>query len=243
VGRFSDDSVGYGIDPQRKITLQADDETAIDVLEALIQQCQLDDECTWQMRRGFIEVGTKQRLSVPAAQTTQLYDIADLMLEPPAFDSNDSVAVQILRRQGRPGWTRFAFTPEPGNESLRKQPLELAVAIVGEVVETIEPGHWDYGQPIEAPEGLVKRPVEGGPGDDAAGEPDNGAHGPAPDAPTAAPDQPLPRTQLPVATWASIRVWRKQLVVIAPDFIHRQIGGYPDPVRPSAGPNCHEPSP
>jgi hypothetical protein len=36
-----------------------------------------------------------------------------------------------------------------------------------------------------------------------------------------------------VGKWATIRFFRDQLVVTAPDFIHRQIDGYPTPIRPA----------
>ena len=60
VGRWSDDKVGHGMDPESPITLDVVEKPALTVLEMVLDQCAQDiDPCTWQLRDGFIEVGTK----------------------------------------------------------------------------------------------------------------------------------------------------------------------------------------
>lgn len=203
VARYDDDPVGLGIDPAQTITLRVEDAPARDVLEELLTQCSVARECTWQLRRGFIEVGTKERLSVPAARETRLYPIRDLMLDAPSLHSK------------------------------RAQPLGMAVEVVGTIVETIEPGRWDYGQPrkpLPAPERLEERP-ENTDSDEAGDDL-------APDVtspqirPTTVDRGPASQRQADVAQWATIRIWRDHLVVIAPDFMHREIDGYPKPIPP-----------
>jgi hypothetical protein len=226
VGRFSDDSVGFGIDPETIVTIAVANEPAIDVLEDVLAQCSEAIECTWQIRRGYVEVGTKARLSIPAARETRIYEIRDLMIEAPNFDSGESFRVRELREA-------IGASPEPGRSSTgRSQPLALAVKIVEEIVETIEPEHWDFGQPIEPTEDeRVDR-------DNAIAQPEPAeSEGDSPDAeptsqPSSQPEQ-IPRAQAGVIVWASIRLWRDQLIVVAPDFIHRQIGGYPELKRES----------
>jgi len=136
IGRWSDAATaaaaangidGLGIDPSAPISLEAVDKPALEVLEEMLEQCAFFDECTWQLRRGFIELGTKRRLSVPAARETRTYLIRDLMLEPPEFarkridDDNPEMAYSsaalgaALRSVG------------DGGESVkRKSPRELA---------------------------------------------------------------------------------------------------------------------
>ena len=232
VMRWKSDVVSVGIDPDTSITYSASRESARETLEAMLALCGADPgngECTWQLRRGFIEAGTKERLSVPAARTLRLYEIADMMIEPPTFSSDDSAMVRAFRDQIDPQHRGQRARPDDTG-SMRKAPQVIAVELVGEVCETIEPGRWDFGQPIERDpddDRVVPRP-EGGP---AATMPATTAPAASPGA-TAAP-QPAPaRTRPGVEYWATIRTWRQQLIVIAPDFIHRQIGGYPKPIPP-----------
>jgi hypothetical protein len=99
VGRYSDDKVGYGIDPETPITLDVSDTPAIIVLERVLDQCEDIDPCTWQVRNGFVEVGTKQRLSVPAAQVIKLYPIRDLMMIAPHFDNAPGLDLAVALNQ------------------------------------------------------------------------------------------------------------------------------------------------
>lgn len=236
--RWNTDPMGMGIDPNTPVSLTAEKMIALDALEEVLEQCDgisARSECTWQIRRGFIEVGTKQRLAVPAARTSRLYDVGDLMIEAPDFGGGDDV---------------------------RKSPLELAVELVEEICETIEPGHWDFGQPLPPapldPDRLIRKP-EGpnaatpqGPGtvkDGGGGAPPEAPPAstppstpkeskPASAAPAGATSQPAVSSSVAPASpnvrwnWASIRIWRTQLLVVAPDFMHRQIGGYPKPIPP-----------
>ena len=226
VVRWSTDAMGaggmggMGIDPDTPISYAADNESAQEVLEEVLRQCGAPStrrECTWQIRRGFIEVGTKQRLAVPAARTSRLYDVGDLMIEAPDFGGGD----------------------------VRKSPLQLAVELVEEICETVEPGHWDFGQPlppapldpdrlIRQPEGPNAAPAEAPP----PSTPSSKDSKPASAMPAGATSQPAANSSVaPVSpnvrwNWASIRIWRTQLLVVAPDFMHRQIGGYPKPIPP-----------
>jgi hypothetical protein len=105
VGRYSDDKVGYGIDPETPITLDVSDTPAIIVIERILDQCEDIDPCTWQLRKGYVEVGTKQRLSVPAAQVIKLYPIRDLMMIAPKFDNAPvlDLAVALNQTSGSSG--------------------------------------------------------------------------------------------------------------------------------------------
>jgi hypothetical protein len=86
VVRYSNDAVGFGIDPEQPITLEAQKTPALVVLELVLEQCSVIDDCTWQLRKGFLEVGTKQRLSVPAARVLRWVPIDELVFEAPHFE-------------------------------------------------------------------------------------------------------------------------------------------------------------
>lgn len=216
-GRFDDDRPGHGIDPTTPITLHVSEAPALDVLEEISAQCAHDvGECTWQIRKGFIEFGTKRRLSVPAAREARTYYIADVIID-------------IPRPGGEEDQPRVAE---------RRRREEVALDLIGEIVENIEPDTWDYGQiDYYEPEDLAMRyEIGSGERKDEKG----GEAGPAPGAapgppgaePTEARDAAPPRRYVSPRKIAIIRYWRDVLIIHAPDYIHRQIGGYPEPIPP-----------
>lgn len=185
VGRFKDDDLGYGMDPDLPVTLHLHDVAAIDVMRLLLEVAASSGEaCEWQVRRGYIELGTKARLSVPAARSLHLYYIRDLMIEPPSI--------------GRK----------------RKLPEGVALDRVETIVTTIEPDAWDWGQ-VEYDDDDPNRNV-------TIGAPRRTGTGRS--------QQPGPGNSAPQFIEAEkpaiIRHWRDVLIVLAPDYIHRQLGGY-----------------
>jgi len=193
LARYSDDrnADGFGIDPDTPVTLKLEQAPAIAVLEMALEQCSTYEEATWQMRRGYIEVGTKDRLSAPGARYIKVYPIDDLLYEPPRFDDAPVLGLDEIYRDryipyginsgaggtAYPGGTIFS---PPGASPDGKSKEQLANNLVEFIMENVEPTAWEA----------------------------NGGE------------------------WASIRYFDGALVVRAPDYIHRQIGGYPPPLRP-----------
>jgi len=208
-GRFIDRRHGEGIDPSASISLDVTDAEALSVLEMVLDQAALHDPVTWQLRRGFIEVGTKQRLSAPAAQDTRTYDPGDLLIEPPDFASRGGGA-----RPGAGGFATgsvigshpyagawlgsrgsFRITSPDANDD-RRSDEALMDDLIRAIVDSVEPGNWDYGQVGRSAYGSVN-PSGGG------------------------------------AKIARIRSFKRALVIRAPDFVHRQVAGYPRPIEPT----------
>ena len=110
VVRFEGDRGSGGssnIDPELEISLQVDRAPAITVLERMLEMCATEEPCTWQLRDGFIEAGTKAALSVPAARELRMYPVRDLLFEPTYFDNapdfNLSAALSQGNQQGGQG--------------------------------------------------------------------------------------------------------------------------------------------
>jgi hypothetical protein len=244
LGRYSDDAFGHGIEPEIPISLSLQNRDALTVLELALEQCELFQPCTWQIRKGFVEVGTKERLSAPAAAETRLYSLTDLALQPPYFEGpkpslQGSIRPGMLGQPGGPAGQRaepavtFRGIETPtyfarheyacsaltvptgkvfdayGGKVARKTPDRLVEEIVRGIVEIVEPGNWDYGQ-----------------FDDQADVEDDRSDG----------DRRLGggrRHQPPGSNKiARLRVRGNELIIRAPDFIHRQIDGYPRPIPP-----------
>jgi hypothetical protein len=204
IGRYEDDKVGHGIDPTLPVTIHADGRFALDVLEEVLEQCEVHEDCTWQVRTGMLEVGTKRRLAVPAACERRMYDLTDLLMDPGYFVSPIAEAMDWL-----PCDSPYvdAVLGEKSREALRngdppppKSKSDLMLEFVEGMVETIEPGHWDLGGTRDA-----------SPEADAARRAPFVRH----------PDE-----------WASVRPYREGLMITAPDFMHRQIAGGGRTIKP-----------
>ncbi|MHC4141788.1 MAG: hypothetical protein ACYSU7_15570 [Planctomycetota bacterium] len=198
VGRYSDDRIGYGIDPETPITLDVFEQPALVVLELLLDQCQEFEPCTWQLRGGYVEVGTKQRLTVPSAQEIRHYAVRDLLFDPLNFDNAPKLDIAAALNQaggfggggggagggfggggggsggGGGGSGGGSIIDPPGEPPDRLVEQELAQEIIDLITRSIEMGNWE---------------ADGG-------------------------------------SWANIQYFAGTLIVRAPDFIHRQIGGY-----------------
>ncbi len=182
IARYSDDAIGHGIDPQTPITLSAQDMYAVEVLELVLEQCATVEACTWQLRSSFLEVGTKDRLSSPAAREVRVYRIDELIYEPPRFNNAPRVGINHLYPgygggyyRGYPGGYGGSIGPTVVTPSTDQRKSQRAQEIVNLIIDTIEPNVWAQ----------------------TGGE------------------------------WATIRYHDGSLIVNAPDYIHRQINGYP----------------
>lgn len=150
VVRSIDDTAGHGLDPRTVVTIPAADRTALTLLEAILEQCSDPEPCTWQLRAGMLEVGTLARLAAPAAQTTRVYPIDDLLFEPARFD--DAPALGIVLQDPytsggalAPGGTSGGVivpSPRSGTQGGGRPASNGAQAIVDLITDTIDPPGW-----------------------------------------------------------------------------------------------------
>ena len=191
--RYAGEGGADGIDPEMEISLAMEGAAALSVVERMLEMCGTDSPCTWQIREGFIEAGTKDRLSVPAARELRMYPVRDLLFEPPNFDNapdfNLSAALEQGNQGGQGGGSGGGGSGgggggvigDPGEDPDRPSETEKADQLMEIIQDQCEPEAWQ----------------------DAGGDA------------------------------ASIRYYQGVLIIRAPDFIHRQIDGYPfAPVRP-----------
>ncbi len=214
VGRYSDDRTGEGIDPDTPITLDTTDQPALTVLEMILDQCAELDPTTWQLRNGFVEVGTKARLGAPGAREIRYYPIKDLLFEPLRFDNAPELDLDSALNQGLAGGGGGGGRGGGGG------------------------GGGGFGGGGGGGGGGGRGGGGSGGGGSIFGDPD---------------EPPDRRTELEKAQevidliieivepdeWvdnggeaASIRYYQGTLIVRAPDYIQRQIGGYPFATRP-----------
>ena len=206
--RSSDDPVGHGIDPLTPITLEIEDAIAVDVLELVLEQCAANGDCTWQVRRSFVEVGTKERLSVSSARELRVYPIGDLLYEPPRFV--DAPPIGFTDEYWYPGGPYGPYGGYGG----------YGGSLYGGTYLSSSPGNYRWG---------------GASSGSAVTEDPNTAEKKAQRAQSIieliiTSIEPLAWTDNG-GDWATIRYRDDALLITAPDYVHRQINGY-GPVPP-----------
>ncbi len=193
--RYRDDKIGFGFDPETPITLDVIDKPALHVLELVLEQCQDLGPSTWQIRDGYVEIGTKRWLSRPSAHRIQWYPVGDLLFTGPVFDNAPQLDIASALNQGggrsggRDSGGGQVITP-PGPEGPRTLHEQDARNLINLITKSVEPDAWV---------------VKGG-------------------------------------SAYSIRYHADTLIVRAPDFVHRMLGGYRLPP-PSPEPRTPAPDP
>jgi hypothetical protein len=214
----TDRNATTGIDPQAPVTLQVDGETALAVINQILAQVEEFDPCTWQLRDGYIEIGPKARLAARAAQQLRMYPIRDMLFDVPYFDNAPNFSIG----GGGGGGGGGGFGGGGGG--------------MGGGGGGFGGGGGGFG---------------GGGGGGGMGGGGGGGipFGDAGEAPERVTQEEKARQLVDIimenvepeawlemgGDWASIRAFEGVLIVRAPDFIHRQLGGYPfAPQRPQA---------
>lgn len=206
VARYRDDATGVGIDPQATIDLTLDEVDALVVLELVLEQCADLEDATWQIRNGFIEVGTKDRLSTAQARYTRVYPVDDLLYETPRFDDAPDIQLDNLYRDYPYGYAPYLYGGPYGSAAPSFGGGTSISGSIGGPSTSVGPGPGNL--PYER---------------DARGEElaDNVTMIVETDA-----------WERNGGSWASLRYTQGTLIVNAPEFIHRQIAGGPKIPRP-----------
>ncbi|MFO0829294.1 MAG: hypothetical protein U0572_14245 [Phycisphaerales bacterium] len=192
-----------GLSPDRRISMYLRDADGRTVLEAIAAQC--GPEVTWQLQRGMVEFGPREALARQGARRTAVYDVTDLALEAPYL------------KPGCPAQVRL-------------RPKDVIADLVRAISEQCEPDAFRPEPPPteqELAEGAKQLPVKHTAPSTPSPNPRTGVNstGTRNLDPDVGPIFVLGR-------WAEIHVKDNTLVVSAPDFVHRAIGGYPKPLPP-----------
>ncbi len=202
--RFRSDRFPEGIDPEATITLKLDSTPALTVLEQMMAQVCTDVPCTWQLKSSFLEIGTKPDLSRPGDLELKLYPVRDILYEAPVFDNAPDFNIDTALAQGMPGMGGMGG----GGGGMGGGGGGFGGA--GGGGGGMGGGAGGGGAPFGPPSGDAERTSH----EELAGklirliqltiEPDVWASG-----------------------TATIEYFQGSLMVKAPDFVHRQLGGYP----------------
>ena len=200
---------GFDGDQLVSLALRAvDGRTALEALTAFAGK-----EVTWQIHNGVIEVGPRPHLARQDAREIRVYETTDLAIDPPdwEYDKRTGSAIEIQRRNSDEviGELVKMIVTHCEPDAFLPLPATRVDEETGRVVprlHTTPPGE-------RKEEGPRRR------------NPNTGA---------TANFKPEEAQIFVNGRWASIQVKDNNLAVLAPDFVHRAINGYPAPIPPPA---------
>jgi hypothetical protein len=205
----------YGplLERDAEIDLVLTDVDGVAALEAIIGQATGSSAGapTWQIHRGILEVGPREFLARSNAKRVQVYEIADLVHDVPSSAPNAITA------------SRFGLSMHGRHSQVddRQTPIEMAATLMQTIASQVEPEAWDP-RPTR-PDGAAPEPGDQTPRAPRMPPSDRNA--------TAALDRNFDPTMGPIfvrGRWAQMDFIRQgqHLLIAAPDFVHRGIGGY-----------------
>lgn len=196
-----------GIDPDQPVSLQLENASGCEVLEALAGMTGLN--CTWQLHNATVEFGPKPTLAREEARSARLYNTGDLAMDPPDY-INRGIGVSLV-----PSYNR-------------RDSDEIIGELVRMIVTHCEPEAFRPPPPamVEDANGnlvIVKHTTPTGRGTSPKANPN-----------TTASQNFDPSAAVVYATgqWASIQAKDNNIIVLGPDFVHRTIEGYAEAIPP-----------
>lgn len=203
-----------GFDGDQPIALALREVDGRAALEALLAFA--GKEVTWQIHNGVIEVGPRAHLARPDARESRVYDTTDLAIDPPDW-----------KLEKQPDGTYGAVEIQRRNSD----------EVIGELVKMIV-SHCEPEAFVPIPDSVTdevgrRLPVQHAtPAGDGTKRGGSGRR--SPNTTATANFDPADGPVFVRGRWASIQMKDNNLAVVAPDFVHRAINGYPRPIPPPA---------
>jgi hypothetical protein len=142
----TDNSSGTGLDKEKKITLNIQNQAALYVIEAVLEKARTDfAENSWQMTNtGSIQIGPKDLLN--KTKRVAIYDINDLLMVIPRYADVPSIdlANVLQSNQGGGGGQNPFNNSNSQNNPLDTQPSreDRAKKIQDLLIQLVEPTQW-----------------------------------------------------------------------------------------------------
>ncbi len=222
VVRYEDDRNNVGIDPETPISIDISGVSALALIEQILEQCSVDEPCTWQLREGFLEIGPKARLAIRSARVTKIYPVNDLLWQVPMFDNAPDFNLNSSIQQGGQGGGGGGGGQGGGGGGFGGGGGGGGFGGGGGGGNGGGGGGSIFGDPGDEPERKSKQELADELIDlivatcETDGWEQNGGE------------------------WSTIRYFEGSLIVTAPDFVQREVGGYAFAPKPPAPPPTRE---
>ena len=202
-----------GFDGEQMVSLALREVDGRAALEALIAFA--GKEVTWQLHNGVVEVGPRAHLARQEAREARFYDTSDLAIDPPDWEAPQSPG-------GAP------------RELQRRTSDEVIGELARMIVTHCEPDAFlpEPDTRFDEATGRMVPRQHTTPSGSGAGRGGSGRK--SPNTQATANFDPADAQVFVTGRWASIQMKDNKLAILAPDFVHRAINGYPRPIPPPA---------
>jgi len=153
LAKWNEQGFGEGFDPNAKITLELQNPaTLVTVLDLVMKQA-TDEETTWVLGDGFVEIGTKTILN--KEKYMRIYPVRELLFVPPRFANAPQLDLQSVLQastqsgSGGGGGTGNIFTNTQGQQGSQNQDEgranegEQAEELIDIITSIVEPNQWE----------------------------------------------------------------------------------------------------
>ena len=190
-----------------ELNLELRDVEAAEALRILVDVSSGTRRGAWQVRNGILELGPREVLARRTTPVTRVYDLTEMIIEPPYFASNG---------------IESAFTGG-GPDTIRFNQREVAAKIMEAIINSVEPDAWIPPSNAEIADGILstidpRDTFRGRQLDPKLIDKETDAYAPL-------------KCE---GKWASMYLKDKKLVIRAPMFVHIGIDGLPKAVPPPA---------
>lgn len=149
LAKWNEQGFGEGFDPNAKITLQLKNPTSLLTILELIMKQATDEETTWVLGDGFVEIGTKAQLN--KEKYVRIYPVRELLFTAPRFDNAPQLDLdQVLQSASQSGQGGSSSGSIFGNENQQDQnniargdEATQAQELIDIITSIVEPNQWE----------------------------------------------------------------------------------------------------
>lgn len=148
LAKWNEQGFGEGFDPTAKITLKLKNPTSLATILELVMKQATDEETTWVLGDGFVEIGTKMILNKD--KYVRIYPVRELLFVPPRFDNAPQLDLQsVLQASTQSGsgssGTGNIFRDDQQNQddTARANEGEEADLLIDIITSIVEPQQWE----------------------------------------------------------------------------------------------------
>jgi type II secretory pathway component GspD/PulD (secretin) len=136
-----------GIDRETEVTLSMRSATPRLILDRIVERVSdIGSEADWGVQDGIVVVASRDRLR--KRRVLDIYDIGDLVVEVPNYDSVPEIDLQQALQSNQGGGGQSPF--EDQDEDPERIPLEDRIRLVRDIIEqNVDPTHWDVDGTIQ----------------------------------------------------------------------------------------------
>lgn len=147
LAKWNEQGFGEGFDPNAKITLQLKNSTSLLTILELVMKQATDEETTWVLGDGFVEIGTKSQLN--KEKYVRIYPVRELLFVAPRFDNAPQLdldqVLQSASQSGQGGGSQGSIFDDENDDqdTARADEATQADELIDIITSIVEPNQWE----------------------------------------------------------------------------------------------------